>query len=429
MTSAARGRAVGVVVVLLLSAASLAAGRDGPGATGARGRGLAPRARPRVPRPPAHDDGAGTPTTPPRRSPPERARGPGRARAHEHEPTAEDDRRTVAQGFPAPVRGACATAATLRSAKGVRCTHGDDVDLSSAPPAARGHQRRRDQPQLGLGRVRGSTACRATAVQMLYVRRTDQGNRFESTKTKMHRLVGDHRRDHRPLGAGDRRHATGPLGDRRRLHADRPGTRGPQHREHVHGDGQHARGPQLHGAPTASTCIAAEMGNYCGLGETYADDRPHRRPTTTTATPRRCSPRCRPCGTAGSTRSPRTSCCTPSARCRTPRRTPPTTATAPTSGTSCATRTDRTRGAVLPVPEGAREPHRLQPRRLLLDQPAARQLPPHPLEHRDERLPRLRGGSRRCRSPVGVTGRPPGRPRSPGTRRPSTVGRRSRVTS
>ena len=136
--------------------------------------------------------------------------------------------------------------------------------------------------------------------------------------------------------------------------------------------------------------IAAEMGNYCGLGETYPDDRPQASQLQQRQRSRHVRLGLGDGWLLGRHR-------------RRPR-------AAAHPGRRAGHRAERHRlrplhrrvgrhvlpgraehlGAVLPVPEGAREPHRLQPRRLLLDQPAGRQLPPHPLEHGDERVPRPR---------------------------------------
>ena len=62
--------------------------------------------------------------------------------AHEHEPSAEDDRRTLAQGFRRARPGSiCEGGYELISKQGTRCTHGDDVELRQRAAAPRGWRR------------------------------------------------------------------------------------------------------------------------------------------------------------------------------------------------------------------------------------------------------------------------------------------------
>ena len=185
MTSAARGRAVGVIAVLLVAAATMAGSATVPvraGGTGTTHHGHSAHA--------AHDHGAHShaedePAAADAVAPTSGLQVLAEHTAHEHEPSAEDDRRTLAQGFRRARPGSiCEGGYELISKQGTRCTHGDDVELANAPPLLGGGAGD------GTSRSSASVACigdgeSGNRVQLMYVRRSNQGDRYASTKSKM----------------------------------------------------------------------------------------------------------------------------------------------------------------------------------------------------------------------------------------------------
>ena len=138
MTSAARGRAVGVIAVLLVAAATMAGSATVPVRTGGTGTTHHDHSAHA-----AHDHGAhaarrGRAGCRGRGRADQRAAGAGRA----HGPRARAERRGrpphVAQGFRRARPGSiCEGGYELISKQGTRCTHGDDVELAERAATAR----------------------------------------------------------------------------------------------------------------------------------------------------------------------------------------------------------------------------------------------------------------------------------------------------
>ena len=169
MTSAARGRAVGVVAVLLLVAAVPGGQRDGPGAHGGhRGRARDRRRATTSTTATRHADGHGANGAHDgcgRRCPPSGLEVLAEHAAHEHghrAPRTTAGPRPRASAGPSP-GSLCAGGYELPSATGPAAPTATTSSWSGAPPLLGGAASERHEPQLGLGRLHRRRRRRATA--------------------------------------------------------------------------------------------------------------------------------------------------------------------------------------------------------------------------------------------------------------------------
>jgi hypothetical protein len=275
MTSAARGRAVGVVAVLVLCAASLAGSGTVPvrtGGTGARPAEPAGHAHRHV-----HEDHHGTATS--LASAPTGLEALAAHAQHEAEereagPSRADDTRAFAQGLRRAKAGTRCAGATyeLPSAGGPRCTHGDDHDLIGVAPLLG------DSGVAGTSRSSASLACigdgsSGNRIQLMYVRRSNQVDRYGTMKPKMIDWAATIdeimvRSAEETGGVRRVRWATDTSCKPTVLNVVVPNS---VDTFAAMVDALVAKG---YTPSNRKYLVAAEMGNYCGLGESVPDERP-----------------------------------------------------------------------------------------------------------------------------------------------------------